>query len=208
MKVLPIYKNYYDAIADLDPGTQGEVLRALVVYAFTDEVADVSPTALALFKAFKHNVDTSKKKAASGAKGGSKTQANRKQESSNDQATDEQSATIQDMKYKTQDTRYQSDNNAPAHDGGLIAYGRYRNVLLTQKEYDAFCKENPDNGLDVIEKLSAHMASTGRQYQNHHATLEKWTMQDRERKQELQPKNDALNYNQRKDDMMDVFMDL
>ena len=35
------------------------------------------------------------------------------------------------------------------------------------------------NYQEYIEKLSSYMASTGRQYQNHAATIRSWTLRDR-----------------------------
>ena len=52
-------------------------------------------------------------------------------------------------------------------------YGRYRNVLLTDAEL-AELKADLPNYQAYIEKLSAYMASSGKQYQNHAATIRRW----------------------------------
>ena len=57
-------------------------------------------------------------------------------------------------------------------------YGRFRNVKLTPNEYQALAVETGD-AESLIEKLSAHMAATGKQYQNHFARLLQWDMEDR-----------------------------
>ena len=67
--------------------------------------------------------------------------------------------------------------NAPTR-----AYGCCNNVFMTDDEYDALCADIPNVG-NVIEKLSAHMASSGKTYVNHAATVRKWAMEDAERKQ-------------------------
>lgn len=219
------YESFMDAVEEIPEDLQLEALKALIMYGLHGEVKrhPANPFATVILTMAKPVIDANAERRKNGAKGGRPPKTNG-YENEKPMVIDEETVgnDVSESAKPNEDEDVDVDANgdvngegdekiAPAHVGGLIgliAYGRYRNVLLTQKEYDAFCKENPDNGLDVIEKLSAHMASTGRQYQNHHATLEKWMMQDRERRQELQPKNDALNYKQRKDDMMDVFMDL
>ena len=57
-------------------------------------------------------------------------------------------------------------------------YGRFRNVKLTSNEYQTLAVETGD-AESLIEKLSAHMAATGKQYQNHFARLLQWDMEDR-----------------------------
>ena len=57
-------------------------------------------------------------------------------------------------------------------------YGRFQNVRLTPEEYQALAAETGDADA-LIEKLSAHMAATGKQYRNHFARLLQWDMEDR-----------------------------
>lgn len=70
--------------------------------------------------------------------------------------------------------------NSPAQ-----AYGIYKNVFLTDEEHDALYTDIPEAG-NVIEKLSMHIASSGRKYESHAATVRKWAMEDAERKQTVQ----------------------
>lgn len=58
------------------------------------------------------------------------------------------------------------------------AYGAYHNVFLNMDELTELQSEIP-NYQEYIEKLSSYMASTGRQYQNHAATIRSWTLRDR-----------------------------
>ena len=60
-------------------------------------------------------------------------------------------------------------------------YGKYENVILTAKEYHALISDYPDEYMDMIEHLSAYMASTGRTYENHLATMERWKVEDRKK---------------------------
>ena len=63
---------------------------------------------------------------------------------------------------------------APAHH----KYGEYKNVLLSDDDVEKLKKEFPD-WADRIERLSAYMASTGKTYKNHLATIRNWARRDR-----------------------------
>ena len=57
------------------------------------------------------------------------------------------------------------------------AYGSYQNVFLTAEELSALQSEVP-HYQEYIEKLSRYMASSGKQYANHEATIRSWALQD------------------------------
>ena len=56
-------------------------------------------------------------------------------------------------------------------------YGEYKNVFLTDNEYDSLKSEYVDY-INKIEKLSSYMESTGRKYNNHYATIRSWAKED------------------------------
>ena len=58
------------------------------------------------------------------------------------------------------------------------AYGRYNNVILTDTELSGLKTELPDKWEYYIDRLSCHIASTGKQYHNHAATIYKWAQED------------------------------
>ena len=57
-------------------------------------------------------------------------------------------------------------------------YGEYQNVLLTDGELEQLRREYPDDWQRKLEHLSGYMASTGRTYQNHLATIRLWAKKD------------------------------
>ena len=59
----------------------------------------------------------------------------------------------------------------------LSPYGKFQNVFLSEKELEDIRQTLP-NWKDYIERLSGYMASTGKQYQNHAATIISWASQD------------------------------
>lgn len=54
-------------------------------------------------------------------------------------------------------------------------YGEFKNVLLTDEEYH---KLEISNLLTYIEKLSSYIASTGKRYKSHYATILNWSRKD------------------------------
>lgn len=65
-------------------------------------------------------------------------------------------------------------------------YGEYNNVLLTDEELMKL-KEKIPNWQDFIERLSCYVASTGKRYKSHYATLLNWYRRDGQRQQAQQP---------------------
>ena len=64
---------------------------------------------------------------------------------------------------------------------GTPAYGRYQNVFLTDDELTELQKELPALWQTYVNRLSEYMASTGKQYQNHAATIRRWAAEDRKK---------------------------
>ena len=58
------------------------------------------------------------------------------------------------------------------------AYGRYQNVFLTDGELADLQASFPTVWGQYIEKLSEYMASTGKRYQSHAATIRCWACED------------------------------
>ena len=67
-------------------------------------------------------------------------------------------------------------------EGGQITpavLGRYQNVFLTDQEQAELQAEFPTVWQEYIERLSEYMASTGRTYKSHAATIRRWIADDR-----------------------------
>ena len=62
------------------------------------------------------------------------------------------------------------------------AYGRYGNVFLTQSELDGLKADLPDKWNYYIDRLSCHIASSGKRYRSHAATIYKWAQEDAAKK--------------------------
>lgn len=60
-------------------------------------------------------------------------------------------------------------------------YGTYKNVLLTDEDMNKLKSEFPDDWQNRIERLSEYIASSGKAYKNHLATIRAWAKKDKER---------------------------
>lgn len=60
-------------------------------------------------------------------------------------------------------------------------YGFYKNVLLTDEDYLKLQEEFPHDYSDRIERLSEYIASSGKSYKNHLATIRNWARKDKEK---------------------------
>ena len=76
-------------------------------------------------------------------------------------------------------------------------YGEYNNVLLTDPELEKLKAEYPDYE-ERIERLSSYVASTGKSYKSHYATIRNWARKDADKpvyvKQPTQPKNSTDDF--------------
>lgn len=61
-------------------------------------------------------------------------------------------------------------------------YGEYGNVLLSDPELEKLQTEFPSDWQERIERLSSYMASTGKSYKSHLATIRNWARKDSEKK--------------------------
>lgn len=68
-------------------------------------------------------------------------------------------------------------------------YGLYENVLLTDEDYRKLQEEFPHDYSDRIERLSEYMASSGKPYKNHLATIRNWAKKDKPQTQAIPAKS-------------------
>ena len=89
----------------------------------------------------------------------------------------------------------EQEKGAPAP----AAYGKFRNVFLSDAEIDDLKAELPDRWEYYVERLSRHMASSGSRYQSHAATIYKWAQEDAEK---AAPKNRMPDYSYNGEDSL------
>lgn len=73
------------------------------------------------------------------------------------------------------------DKDRELEKGGFApaVLGRYQNVFLSDQERIELQIEFPAVWQEYVERLSEYMASTGKTYQNHAATIRRWAAEDR-----------------------------
>ena len=57
-------------------------------------------------------------------------------------------------------------------------YGMYKNVLLSDEDYQKLQEEFPHDYSERIDKLSEYIESTGKKYKNHLAVIRAWARKD------------------------------
>ena len=70
-------------------------------------------------------------------------------------------------------------------------YGKYYNVLLSDTDLEKLKAEFPSDWMERIERLSAYMASTGKSYKNHLATIRNWARRDSEERNKRASRNES-----------------
>ena len=75
-------------------------------------------------------------------------------------------------------------------------YGEYNNVLLTDEEFQKL-KEQFSDIDERIDNLSGYIASTGKAYKSHYATIRNWARKDKEAGEPVIKENGFANFDQR-----------
>ena len=89
----------------------------------------------------------------------------------------------------------EGENGTPAP----AAYGRFNNVFLSDAEINSLKSELPDKWEYYIDRLSLHIASSGKQYNNHAATIYKWAQEDADK---TAPKKGIPDYSYSEEDSL------
>ena len=175
------YRSYYEAIQTLPKREQTAVLMAVCAYALDNKEPKLSGMANAIFTLIRPTLDTGRKKALSGKKGGetsSKTEASRKQNGSKTEANGQQTASEKEGEIEKEVEIENECYITPPQKKTRHKYGRYDNVLLTDEELDKLKCEFPTDWEQRIERLSEYIASKGAKYKNHLATILAWARKD------------------------------
>ena len=89
--------------------------------------------------------------------------------------------------YTKDNTKEDNEREAPAPAVIRHRYGEYENVLLSDGEIAALRREYPDDWRQRVDRLSEYMASTGKSYRNHLATIRSWARQDAPKEKKKNP---------------------
>ena len=191
MRYLKVFTDFAEAIEPLSEAERGRLFTAMLQYASTGETAELKGAERFVWPTAKQNIDRTRveaeRNAACGSKGGRpkkpvETDLNRKKAVETDL----------NRKKADKDKDKDKDNIIPpiSPNGDIVPlegerphkhkYGEYKNVLLTDDELEKLKAEYADY-LDRIERLSSYIASTGKTYKSHYATIRNWARADAEK---------------------------
>lgn len=88
----------------------------------------------------------------------------------------QESSTLIKHKHKQKRKQEKKSSKKPApvrHE-----YGEYKNVLLTDTDFDKLKNEFPKDWQERLNNLSEYMESSGKHYKNHLATIRNWARRD------------------------------
>ena len=99
------------------------------------------------------------------------------------------------------DIEIEKERELKAGQPAPAAYGRYDNVFLSDKELSQLKEELPGKWEYYLDRLSCHIASTGKQYHSHAATIYKWAQEDAA-KSKGTPKQSIPDYSCKEDESL------
>ena len=193
MRYLKVFTDFAEVIEPLSDAERGRLFMSMLQYASTGEAGTLSGAERFVWPIAKQNIDRTKveaeRNAACGSKGGrpkkpAETDLNRKKPAETDLNRKKAD--------KDKDKDKDKDNIIPpiSPNGDIVPlegerprkhkYGEYKNVLLTDDEFEKLKAEYVDY-LDRIERLSSYLASTGKTYKSHYATIRNWARADAEK---------------------------
>ena len=78
-------------------------------------------------------------------------------------------------------------------------FGEYKNVLLTDSDMEELKTEFPTDWEERIERLSSYMASSGKTYKNHLATIRNWARREKDSRKDTVSRETASGFNKKID---------
>ena len=187
MKYLKIFTDFREAMATLNLEEKGRLFDALLLYAETGETSELTGNEQHLWVAARQHLDREaaycEQMREIGRRGGrppkKKTLENPPKPSETQKDNDNDKDNDKDKDIFTPPLAGAS--------AGERRYGSYGLVRLTEEQHKALAAEFTD--LDErIRRLDEYMASTGKTYRNHAATIRSWARQERQEAQQKQEK--------------------
>lgn len=184
--------SYYEAISELPDSDRLALYDAIVGYGIMGITPSLTGIQKSVFILIKPNIDSSIRRYESavenGGKGGrppSKKENNvnpsitEYKPTNNPEITEHKPSINLDYE-KDLDSELDYEKDASGKKPPIRhKYGEYCNVLLSDADLEKLKTEFPSDWQQRIEKLSEYMASSGKTYKNHLATIRKWARDDK-----------------------------
>ena len=199
LQKISLFWSYFDGLDNLAPDDQLTVYRAIIRYAFLQEVPELTGTPAYIFGLIKPNLDVSISYANGGAIGGkakskptaSLDEAQPKPDIIPDEAEDKPTASPdeQDIGYRNKDKGIRNkDIGVGSKDIGegmcekagkpaKHKHGEYQHVLLTEDEYQRLSDELGEEMLaKCIRKLDEYIEEKGYKAKSHYLSIKRWVV--------------------------------
>ena len=174
------YESFYKAIARMrrkaDQADTFLAIARLALYGEMPNLEECSEATASALELMIPNILSSIRKAENGKQGGSKSPTTAKQTASKREANEKQTANKieieKEIEIDSKERNIKKESKQAKH-----KHGRYENVLLTDEELETLKGEFSD-WEQRIERLSEYIASTGKSYKSHLATIRAWARKD------------------------------
>ena len=174
------YRSYFDAIQELPKAERADIILAVCDYAiYETEPEGLSPAASMAFKLIRPTLDSGRRKAENGAKGGSKPKANRKQ-TAREKEVEKEYEIEKEYEYEAEVegmsiAEMTEDRKLKMFQGKLG-----KNVVFLSEAQIADLLEKLDlEGFDYyVDKLASFILDKGAHVKNHYETILKWWRED------------------------------
>ena len=203
-----IQSSFYEAMRVLPDRERLKLFDGICEYSLNGiEPKNLSPVAAGMFILMKPNIDSTNKRYAAckenGKKGGRKPKQNQTDNQSNPLTDNQREESAENQRDNLEleleleseleselelelESEFDSESESDASAKGSSLkkekpvkhkYGEYENVLLTDEEV-AKLKQELTNFDELVQRLSEYIASTGKKYKSHYATLRTWNRRE------------------------------
>lgn len=205
------YPSFLDGIEKLPDEEQLKAYRMIARYGvYGEEPEETQSIALVVYCMAVPSIDSAKKNRRNGAKGGRPPKTNKETDGYGNEkpvVIENENQWLNNEKplAETYEDVYVYEDESVAVDNNIISflstnneqeqkkrekpiqhkYGAYDNVRLSDSDIEKLQQEFPIDWHERIERLSEYMASTGKSYKNHLATIRSWAKKEYAKKQPL-----------------------
>lgn len=171
-----LFHDWVAVLNRLDKSAAWDVIRAIDQYYLTgNEPAEMVDSieqqviVVMMYQQIKRLEDVSAKRKKAGHKGGLAKGSKGKQKVAKDSKSKQSVATYTETNTNT------NTNTEPS----VHKYGQYDNVVLSDADLEKLRQEFPNDYQERIERLSEYMASSGKTYKKHIATIRTWARREK-----------------------------
>jgi len=177
------YRSFAEAVKNMDKETKADFLDALCAYALDGEETDCEGIVAAFMSLVKPQIDANNQRYENGKRGGRPKNQEKTEEEPNKNQTETKTEPNVNVNVNVNDNDNDNDLKKEKNKKKKEPkkpFGEFGNVMLTDAEYIKIQERFPLDYDERIEKLSAYIASTGKKYKDHRATIMNWARRDEE----------------------------